>query len=218
MPGREYVPDDPHFYHDPTMNDQENSLGGRLPLLGKTELDGAQSTLYETMNKEMVLWAKKSGFQASTEDDRLIGPFNPLLYSPMLGQGFMDYLAAERKHTTLSAKVREVIILSVGAVWQAAYELYAHTAVAEKAGLDAETVRVLAAGRSPEALPDDQRIAHEFSRRLAAEHQIDPGLYVEVEKTFGRKGVVDMVHLVSLYMGTSAMLNAFAVPVPEEKD
>ncbi len=198
------------------MNNQENFLGGRLPLLGKTELNGAQSTLYEAMNKEMVPWAKKSGFQATTEDGRLIGPFNPLLYSPMLGQGFMEYLGAERKHTTLSAQVREVVILSVGAVWQAAYELYAHTEVAGKAGLEPETVQALAAGRTPETLPDDQRVAHEFSRSLAAEHKIAPDLYAKAEKAFGPKGVVDMIHLISLYMGTSAMLNAFAVPVPAE--
>ena len=196
------------------MNNDQDSLGGRLPLLGKSELDGAQSTLYEAMNKEMVPWAKKSGFKASTEDGRLLGPFNPLLYSPMVGQGFMEYLGAERKHTTLSAKVREVIILSVGAVWQSAYELYAHTAVADKAGLEHETIEALAAGRTPQTMPDDQRVAHEFARSLAAEHKVAPELYARAEETFGRKGIVDMIHLTSLYMGTSALLNAFAVPVP----
>ena len=195
-------------------NHDENSLGGRLPLLGKSELSGAQSTLYEAMNKDLIPWARKSGFKASTEDGRLLGPFNPLLYSPMIGQGFMEYLGAERKHTSLSAKVREVIILSVGAVWQSAYELYAHTAVAEKAGLERETVEALAAGRTPETLPDDQRVAHEFARQLAAEHKVAPERYAEAEKTFGRAGIVDMIHLISLYMGTSALLNAFAVPVP----
>ena len=196
------------------MNDDKNSLGGRLPLLGKSELDGAQSSLYEAMNKEMVPWAKKSGFKASTDDGRLLGPFNPLLYNPMVGQGFMEYLGAERKHTSLSAKVREVIILSVGAVWQAAYELYAHTAVADKAGLERETVEGLAAGRTPETMPDDQRVAHEFARSLAAERQVAPELYARAEKAFGRAGIVDIIHLVSLYMGTSALLNVFAVPVP----
>ncbi len=197
------------------MNDTENSLGGRLPLLGKTELDGAQVTLYEAMNKEMVPWAKKSGFKAITEEGRLLGPFNPLLYSPMIGQGFMEYLGAERKHTTLDARVREVIILSVGAVWQAAYELYAHAAVADKAGLERETIDALAAGNTPATMPDDQRIAHEFARSLAAERKVAPELYAKTEEMFGRAGIVDMIHLISLYMGTSALLNAFAIPVPD---
>lgn len=199
------------------MNKQEDSLSGRLPLLGKSELDGAQSALYDAMEKELLPWAKKSGFKAATEDGRLLGPFNPLLYSPMLGQGFLEYLGAERKHTSLSAKVREVIILSVGAVWRSAYELYAHTAVADKAGLEPEIIEALAAGQTPSAMPDDQRIAHEFARRLAAEHQVDAALYAKAEAAFGRKGVVDMIHLTSLYMGTSALLNAFAVPVPDEQ-
>ena len=186
-----------------------------MPLLAKNELNGAQSSLYDAMNKDLVPWAKKSGFQSITGDDRLIGPFNPLLYSPMLGQGFLEYLSAERKHTTLDAKVREVIILSVGAVWQSAYELYAHTAVAEKAGLDPEVVQALAAGQITTALPEEQQAAHEFSRALAADHKVDAALYARAEKAFGRKGVVDMIHLITLYMGTSALLNAFAVPTPE---
>ena len=199
------------------MNDQDPSLGGRLPLLGKSELDGAQSTLYDAMDKDLVPWAKQSGFQAITEDGRLLGPFNPLLYSPMLGQGFLEYLSAERKHTTLDAKVREVIILSVGAVWNSAYELYAHTAVAEKAGLEPEVIRALASGQTPSSLSGEQQVAHEFSRALAAEHKIEASLYGRAEQAFGRKGIVDMIHLISLYMGTSALLNAFAVPAPSEK-
>ena len=195
-------------------NDDEDFLGGRLPLRGKSELSGAQSTLYEAMDKDLIPWARKSGFKASTGDGRLLGPFNPLLYSPMVGQGFLEYLSAERKHTSLSAKVREVIILSVGAVWRSAYELYAHTAVADKAGLERETIEALAAGRAPGTLPDDQRVAHEFARSLAAEHKVAPELYAEAEETFGRAGITDMIHLISLYMGTSALLNAFAVPVP----
>ena len=103
-------------------------LVGRLPLLEPDELDHDQRKLYEALDGEMVPWAKKSGFEATTGDGRLIGPFNPLLYSPQIGQGFVEYLSAERESTSLSARVREVIILSVGAVWQSAYEIYAHVA------------------------------------------------------------------------------------------
>lgn len=197
------------------MTSNEDSLGGRLPLLGKSELDGPQSKLYDAMDKDLVPWAKKSGFQAAAEDGRLLGPFNSLLYSPMLSQGFLEYLSAERKHTSLDARVREVIILSVGAVWRSAYELYAHTAVAEKAGLAPGVIKALAAGQSPDGLSDEQAVAHAFSHALASERKVDPDLYARAEQAFGRKGVVDMIHLVSLYMATSALLNAFAVPTPD---
>ncbi len=197
------------------MNHDEHSLGGRLPLLKKSDLDGNQLDLYDAMTREMVPWAKKSGFQADTEDGCLIGPFNPLLFSPQIGKAFMEYLGAEREHTSLSAKVREVIILSVGAVWHSAYELYAHTAVAEKAGLDQSVIETLANGQTPQGLSSEEQVAHEFARSLAAEHTIDAALYQRAEDTFTEKGIADMIHLTGLYMATSAMLNAFAVPVPE---
>ena len=100
-------------------------------------------------------------------------------------------------------------------MWRSAYELYAHTAVAEKAGLDPEVIKALADGGSPAGLSDEQAVAHAFSRALAGEHRVDPGLYARAEDAFGRKGVVDMIHLVSLYMATSALLNAFDVPTPD---
>ena len=65
-------------------------------------------------------------------------------------------------------------------------------------------------------MSEEQQVAREFSRSLAAEHKIDLALYARAEEAFGRKGIVDMIHLISLYMGTSALLNAFAVPVPAE--
>jgi len=41
---------------------------------------------------------------------------------------------AEQKHTSLSRRVCEVVILSVGAVWKYDYEIYAHSAVGRKVG------------------------------------------------------------------------------------
>ena len=199
------------------MNDDTNSLGGRLPLLKPADLDGSQRKLHDILVDQMVSWANKSGFEADTGDGSLIGPFNPLLYSPHVGTAFVEYLGAERQHTGLSATVREVIILSVGAVWHSAYELYAHSAVAEKAGLEKPVIDALAAGQTPDRLTDEQKIAHNFARQLAAERRIDPDLYGRAVAVFGETGVVNMIHLIGLYMSTSALLNAFAVPVPVAK-
>jgi hypothetical protein len=55
-------------------------------------------------------------------------------------------------NSSLTLRVRQVVILPVGAVWRSAYELYAHSAVARSAGLPADlVVRALAAGE-PSAL------------------------------------------------------------------
>ncbi len=191
-----------------------DNLGGRLVLLAPTDLKSDQKKLYNQLQDTMVPWAKKSGFQAETFDGKLIGPFNAMLRSPEIAAASMGITSAEGKHSSLSEKVRQVVILTVGAVWQAAYELYAHTAVAEKAGFDEATIQTLVAGQKPTTLAAEESVAYDFTHRLATTHQIDTELYEQAIVTFGEKGVVDMIFLAGQYMTISSLLNTFAVPAP----
>ena len=51
-----------------------------------------------------------AGIQVTTEDGRLIGPFNSYLPHPEVATGLSEFKAAEATHTTLSERVREVVI------------------------------------------------------------------------------------------------------------
>ena len=77
-------------------------LGGRLPLLNPTSLTAAQTAVYERLTATMVKWADRSGFQSTTQDGRLIGPFNPVLLSPVIAPAFLDLQDAEQAHTSSS--------------------------------------------------------------------------------------------------------------------
>ena len=198
------------------MSNQDQSLCGRLPLLKAAALDADQTKLHAALTEEMVSWANASGFQADTgTEGELIGPFNPMLYSPVISQAVIESHGAERDHTALAKNVREVVILTTGAIWGAAYELYAHTAVGKKAGLSPEVIEALVAGRTPETLSIDESVAHEFTRSLVADHKVDEELYLRAVETFGEKGVVDMIYLAGNYMTVSGLLNTFQVPAPE---
>lgn len=192
----------------------EDNLGGRLALLAPDKLDSDQKKLYNQLQDTMVPWAKKSGFQADTYDDRLIGPFNAMLRSPAISKALMGVTAAEGEETSLNEQVRQVVILTVGAIWKADYELYAHAAVGAKAGFDAQTIQALVAGQKPASLSPDEGVAFDFTQRLTAQHQIDTELYERAIIAFGEKGVVDMIYLAGQYMTISGLLNTFAVPAP----
>ncbi len=192
----------------------ENSLGGRLALLRPDELDSDQKKLYDQLQDTMVPWAKKSGFRAAIADGRLIGPFNAMLRSPLISQAVMKVTATEGKETSLSEQVRQVVILTVGAIWKADYELYAHAAVGKEAGFDEQTVKELVAGQKPGSLSIEEGVAFDFTQRLTAQHQIDTELYERAISAFGEKGVVDMIYLAGQYMTISGLLNTFAVPAP----
>jgi 4-carboxymuconolactone decarboxylase len=192
----------------------EDNLGGRLALLSPDKLDSDQKDLYDQLQDTMVPWAEKSGFKADTYDDRLIGPFNAMLRSPLISKALLNVTATEGKETSLGKTVREVVILTVGAAWQAAYELYAHMIVGQTVGHDAATVQALAAGQKPASLTHEESVAYDFTQRLATRHQIDAELYEQAIVTFGEKGVVDMIYLAGQYMTISGLLNTFAVPAP----
>ena len=196
------------------MSKTDAELGGRLPLIDPATLEGDQKQLYEQMHSTLIPWADASGFKGITPDGKLIGPFNPYLYSPIT-PGFLQWMNADSKHTSLSKRVHEIVILSTGAVWQSPFELYAHSAVARTVGIPEAAIQALVSGGSSDELSADEQLAHKFSRKLTIDRKIDDSLYREAEAVFGKRGLVDMVYLVGMYLLTCALLNAFEIPSPE---
>lgn len=199
------------------MSDNETAGAARLPLLAPEELNREQKDVYDRIDSTMLPWAKKSGFKAVDAAGRLLGPFNAMLYNPELGSAQLNLLATEQDSTGLDARVREVVILTVGAAFESPYEVYAHRAVGEKSGLSPETVAALASGTEPEQLTPDERVTFHFVRELVGTHRVSEPTFAAAQKAFGHKCLVDMVHLVGVYLGVAAMLNAFAVPVPADQ-
>jgi 4-carboxymuconolactone decarboxylase len=196
------------------MTDGPDRLGGRLPLYGREELTPAQKELFDWQMREAAPWAEAAGFHARTEAGQLIGPFNPALLSPAISKAFFEFVLAEHQGTSLSTRAREVIILTVGAVWQAPYELYAHCAVGRHVGLSDHEVRTLADGGLPENLSDAEAVSHRVARALSVEHRLDDGLYSEADSLLGAKGTSDAVMLTGIYHIVCAILNAFEIPAP----
>ena len=197
------------------MATSSDALGGRLPLLKPADLTGAQKAVYDLVDTKMVPWAEKAGFKAKLADGRLVGPFNTILFSPDVTKPFLDWQAAEGKHTTLTERERQVVILTVGAIWKCDYERYAHRAVARGTGLSEAAIAALAGGEPAPDLSPKEQLAQRFTARLIVDRRIDDGLYAETEAAFEPEGVVDMICLAGQYMTVSSLLNAFEVPVPD---
>ena len=191
-----------------------NHLGGRLPLLDPADLTDEQKTVHQRLTRTMISWAEQSGFQATTEKEQLIGPFNPVLLSPAITPAFLDLQDAEQAHTSLDDRVRQVVILAVGAVWGSGYELYAHAAVAGKAGLPASVVQALASGEVPDGLTGQEKLAARFAYALSTSHRIEAALYRDAQAAFGPRGLVDIVYLAGCYHVVCGLLNTFEIPAP----
>lgn len=196
------------------MSDTEARLGGRLPLLDRTDWSPAQKTLGDKIGATMGRPAAEVGYESRTSAGSLIGPFNPMLRSPDVAQALLQLQAGEAMHTSLSERTREVVILSVGSVWKAPYELYSHSVDAVKAGFSRDCVAALAAGLPHPELKPWEEIARRLALALTVERAVDDGLYADALRELGEKELVDLSVLVGCYQLICGMLNLFAVPAP----
>jgi 4-carboxymuconolactone decarboxylase len=128
------------------MNETARPLGGRLPLADPAALAPAQRELYDQLISSWVVFTDKLGIRSTTRDGRLIGPFNALLLHPEVTAKLLEFQAAESANTGLTPTVREVVIIVLGSVYGADYELYAHEIVGRAVGLAEDQVAALVGG------------------------------------------------------------------------
>jgi len=198
------------------MSSTGDALGGRLPLADRSTMSESQLQLYDRMTKSVVPWSEHAGFASQNSTGRFIGPFNPALHSPIICGSFLDFQACEEENSSLTPRVRQVVILTVGAVWQSAYELYAHSAVARSAGLPDLVVRALAAGEMPGELSTAEQTAWHFTHQLTTRRRVEQPAYDQAHAHFGAQGITDMLSLIGAYQTVCGILNAFEIPAPDE--
>jgi 4-carboxymuconolactone decarboxylase len=187
----------------------------RLPLIPPDQLSPEQKTLYETMRKGIA--SNFNAFKVEREDGALMGPWNPWLHEPGIGKAIWDLTLAMTANASLPDNVRQIAILVVGARFDAAYEIYAHIAVAEKEAMTVERLATLVANLKPTDLGPDESVAFDFTYALVRGGTLPEPLYRLAVKTFGQHGTNELIYLVGLYCLVSTTLNGFNVPVPERE-
>lgn len=197
---------------DPRAHDTE-SMGGRLRLLAPVELDADQKRLHQRLIATRGVRGTGAGYRISLDDGRLIGPFNALLRIPAVGERQLDWAEAISSSGVPPA-VREVIILTVAAEWEASYVLYAHVAAARAVGLSDDAIDDLVHGRNPRQLDDASLLAHRAVRALVKDKDIPDDIYASFVSYFGERGAVALITIVGQYLATCAAVCCFRAPAP----
>jgi 4-carboxymuconolactone decarboxylase len=158
----------------------------RLPLIPPSDLTPEQRPLYDAMRKGIA--SNFNAFKVEREDGALIGPWNPWLHEPAIGKAIWDLTLAMTANATLSDNVRQIAILAVGARFDAAYEIYAHIAVAEREGMKPERLSTLVADSKPNDLAPDESVAFDVAYKLVRGGTLPEPLYRLAVDTFGQHG------------------------------
>ena len=187
----------------------------RLPLISPSDLSAEQRPLYDNMRQGIA--SNFNAFIAEREDGALMGPWNPWLHEPAIGKAIWDLTLAMTANASLPDNARQIAILVVGARFDAAYEIYAHIAVAEREKMPAPRLATLVADLKPSDLSSEESVAYDLAYALSRGGVLPEPLYRLSLATFGQHGTNELIYLVGLYALVSTTLNGFNVPVPERE-
>ncbi len=188
----------------------------RLPLIPPGQLSAEQRPLFDDMSAGIEKGFR--GFATTREDGALMGPWNPWLHEPRIGDAIWALTKALSAESTLPEPCRQIAILVTGAHFHAGYEIYAHVAVAQKDGLSDAAIATIVAGQRPAELKPDEAVAYDVAAALVSGGVLPALNYRLATAAFGAHGTAELIYLVGLYCMVSTTLNGFDVPVPELPD
>jgi 4-carboxymuconolactone decarboxylase len=179
-------------------------LSPRLPAIADEKLTPAQRSLVDSI---------RSGPRGQATQIR--GPFAVFLHSPEYGQRAQELGGYCRLKTKVPARLSEFAILVTAKLWRAQYEWFAHVPHAERAGVSAQTIKALRAGRVPKSAPKDERAVYDFIKELYRRKRVGDKTYARLQALLGDDGMVEFVGILGYYVLIAMSLNVFRMGPPE---
>lgn len=182
------------------------------------KLTPAELSLEQRGVYEAITGGARAGQAAplTDEDGGLLGPFDPLLRVPGVGDAVQRLGEQLRFAGVLHARLRELAILTVATSWRSEYEWYAHSTIARDSRLltDAE-IDALGRGEAPETCDEPERAALALVHALLASGEVPERVYEPVRDLLGAEALVELSCLVGYYGLLAGVLATFAVGAPE---
>jgi 4-carboxymuconolactone decarboxylase len=192
-----------------------NPMDDRLPLLDPADLTSAQAAVYQAIAGGPRA-AGPQLFALADSRGRLNGPFNAMLFSPVVGDALQRLGAAVRYGTSLSDRVREMAVLAVATHWDSAFERYAHEAVGRAVGLTEQELSGLRDLATFAPIDPSERAAFDVVRAILHDADLDDDAYAVAVDLLGAQALVELTTLVGYYATLALILKVFRVTTPSD--
>jgi AhpD family alkylhydroperoxidase len=147
--------------------------------------------------------------------------FRVLPHSPTAAQGFLALGQAVLRDSSLAPRLRELVILRVGALSGAGYEVHQHRKLARAAGVaDAQIEATLASGANTATwraagLSAEECAALAFTDEAVCNVKASEAAYADLAAHFAPGQQVEIVITLGFYMLVSRLLENFEVDLEE---
>ncbi len=145
------------------------------------------------------------------ERGRLLALYRMLLHSPPVAEGWLGLFTALRQRAQLPARYRELATLRIAVVNGADYQFAAHIPYARAAGLDADQIEALGAGREPAGLTEADRAVLAYAEAMTRRPQVPEAVFAGVRAHFDERELVELTATIAGYNLVSRFLEALQV-------
>ena len=151
--------------------------------------------------------------QILAERGRISPLYQILLNSPPIAHGWEQMLSAVRNRSSLTAELRELVILRVAVLNRAPYEFDAHLPIAKAAGLSDAAVEAVQqlVPLDPTVWTARQQLAIKITDAMTKTLEVSDDLYQEVRAHFDAQGQIDLVATIAAYNMVARFLGAFQI-------
>jgi AhpD family alkylhydroperoxidase len=151
--------------------------------------------------------------QILAERGRISPLYQILLNSPPIAHGWEQMLSAVRNRSSLTAELRELVILRVAVLNRAPYEFDAHLPIAKAAGLSDAAVEAVQqlVPLDPTVWTARQQLAIKITDAMTKTLEVSDDLYQEVRAHFDAQGQIDLVATIAAYNMVSRFLIALKI-------
>ena len=194
-------------------------LPPRLDLIPPADLAPAQRVLYDAITGGPR--ASQAGTVPITDTDgQLLGPFAIMLLSPDVGNAMQQVGATIRFGTALTARERELAILTVAGALDSEFERLAHVPAARGLGLtepqiDAALSGLAVDGLAVDGLSADEAMVRRLARAMTVDRTLSDEEYSAGVGALGRERLAELTWLVGYYSALALSLAVFRPALPE---
>lgn len=136
-----------------------------------------------------------------------------LPHSVPTAKGFLALGRALLTESSLDPQLRELVILRVGALSKASYEIHQHRRVAASVGLTPEQMGAALQERDESCLNAWQQLVLEFTNAVVWQVKAPAHLYNAVAATLDPAGICELLHTIGFYMLVSRFLENIEVDI-----
>lgn len=186
----------------------------RLRKLVPSELDEDQREVYDA-----IAGGDRSRgpqlFPLAESDGSLNGPYGVMLHAPRVGGPLQELGAALRFRTSLTDRVREIVILLVADRMGSEFQWWAHERIALAAGLGREEIDAIRTGEFAGA-DEVESTAYGLAVGLVRGETVGDEDYARAATILGEQQLVELSVLVGYYRMLAQTMALFDVGVPED--